>query len=340
MKTGAPTSVLVKHTTMDRLELHAGSDFDRETANTPDGGRLHGGGASPFHEAPLLLVFSRPQLVRPFRGHYVVRLHPFAGHCSQAAQRGGPFRRNAGGSGPPHREDSSRRHNSTVAPARDAGGSGDGSAVAPARDDISGTPPVTGDPVPTASSQSAPVAVRTTTASQTNPEDALPCRPPTGSPVVPSIEDVPPLTDGEGLQRQLTTTQRHLDQVGEWQAYAMGLLSYLAHWQQRYQAWLQQIHIRSQEENRRRAEELEARLADNSRQQRAIDVLRSALITLEAPPIQSGMRHRIERDLPGLCRHIIAEELHRGAKPTAATKDCSVRNIFHICSNAGEGRVD
>ena len=64
----------------------------------------------------------------------------------------------------------------------------------------------------------------------------------------------------------------------------MGLLSYLAHWQQRYQARLQQIHIQSQEENRRRAEELEARLADNSRQQRAIDVLRSALITLEAPP--------------------------------------------------------
>ena len=120
------------HTTMDGLELYAGrpSDFDRETANTPDGGRLHGGGARPFHEAPLLVVVSRPQFVRPSRGHYVVRLHPFAGHCSQAAQRGGPYHRNAGRSGPPHREDSSRRHNSTVAP-RDAYPTGARGAAAP-----------------------------------------------------------------------------------------------------------------------------------------------------------------------------------------------------------------
>ena len=284
MKTGAPTSVLVKHTTMDRLELHAGSDFDRETANTPDGDQRRGAASRRNDRGTggQTGAAKRQKEAGP-RGRDAP--HPRgAGRCSQAAQRGGPYRRNAGGSGPPHREDSSRRHNSTVAPARDAGGSGDGPAVAPARDNISGTPPVTGDPVPTASSQSAPVAVRTTTASQTNPQDALPCHPPPGSPVVPPIEDVPPLTDGEGLQRQLTTTQRHLDQVGEWQAYAMGLLSYLAHWQQRYQARLQQIHIRSQEENRRRTEELEARLADNSRRQRAIDVLRSALITLEAPP--------------------------------------------------------
>ena len=207
MRTGAPTSVLVKHTTMNGLKLHAGSDFDRETANTPDGGQRRGAasrrkdrGTGGQAGAAKRLKEAGP------RGRDAP--HPRgAGHCSQAAQRGGPYRRNVGGSGPPHREDSSRRHNSTVAPAREAGGSGDGSTVAPARDDISGTPPVTGDPVPTASSQSAPVAVRTTTASQTNPEDALPCRPPTGSPVVPSIEDVPPLTDGEGPQRQLTTTQ-------------------------------------------------------------------------------------------------------------------------------------
>ena len=42
MRTGAPTSALVEHITMERLELHAGNDFDRETANTPDGGQRRG----------------------------------------------------------------------------------------------------------------------------------------------------------------------------------------------------------------------------------------------------------------------------------------------------------
>ena len=118
------------HTTMDGLYAGRPSDFDRETANTPDGGQRRGAasrrndrGTGGQTEAAKRLQEAGP------RG--MDAPHPReAGHCSQAAQRGGPYRRNAGRSGPPHREDSSRRHNSTVAP-RDAYPTGARGAAAP-----------------------------------------------------------------------------------------------------------------------------------------------------------------------------------------------------------------
>ena len=153
-------------------KIHAGNNFDRETANTPDGGQRRGA-ASRRNDRGTGGQAGATKRLREAGPHGRDTPHPGeAGHHSQAAQRGGPYHCNAGRSGPPYREDGSRRHNSTMAPAREAGGSRDGSAVATAQEDISGTPPVTGDLVPTTSSQSAPVVVRTTTASQTNPEDA------------------------------------------------------------------------------------------------------------------------------------------------------------------------
>ena len=128
--------------------------------------------------------------------------------------------------------------------------------------------------------------------------EGLPTGPPSdgpAGPAMPSIRQLPVPSDQEGRRLQLAEVQRRLAGMDRWHEYVMGLLCYLATHHRQYgsrEGELQRLigedvaasHQQAIGHRNDRIRELEGQLTNNRAQHRVIEVLRSALVTLEAPP--------------------------------------------------------
>ena len=245
---------------MDTLEIHAGHDFDTEA------------GAA--------------------RGQRGDRPRQRDGGSRRTEMRGRTSHRGSHVRGPSRRPREAGHREAPCGGGRSTPGSGSGRSTT--REVVRADP---APPAPEASAANPSGAVEAPPQQRaTSPDsEGLPAGPPSDGPAVPSICQLPVPSDQEGRRLQLAEVQRRLAGMDRWHEYVMGLLCYLATHSRQYgsrEGELQRLigedvaasHQQAIGHRNDRIRELEGQLTNNRAQHRAIEVLRSALATLEAPP--------------------------------------------------------